>query len=306
MATGAVKPIFILQPDGTCYASGYGLDAGGNLAQIGFDLFATKPNDPSKIIKLPMRIRTATAQDWGVTCMDAASFNNKFNNPSQGTSGQGLKSIQPAMIGNNQDQSGALIPVKVPTLGTVAMRQESPMGNKGVGETLYITFDNTLGAADAQILLGDGAQAIASPIFLNTPPIPAGFVIGGDKGVNTLAYYQNFIRSGTMIRLKTKISFRALNALGQAAPQLFGGQTVTEFTINNMKGTSSNNIPIDFLNMYQFNQLDLTGRHFDDYDFTLSQRTALVFNIPRGFRFEMSANIYSYTNASTMQLAGML
>lgn len=288
-----VKPIYITQASGTCYHSGFGVDANGNLQQIGFVQYGK--NDRGEIVKISQRILTKNAPLWGVECMDAATFEKKFNNPQNPPSNK---------MANYQDP--ALLPVKT-NGGTVAMRQESLTGSgkdKGIGETLFISFDNTLGAAPAQIVLGDAGQAIAG-FFLATPPPPPGFVIGGDKGISTLAYYQNMMRSGLAIRLKTDITFRAFNALGGAAPQLFGGNTVQEFVINNMKGTSTQNIPIDFLVKYKGDQFDLSVRHFDDYDFTLGSKTAMVFNIPAGFVFSMSANIYSYTDASTMVLAGM-
>lgn len=274
-----MQPVFFDQGNGKAVFSGMLMNDAGQLEKQKGVLYTTMQN--GKRVNMPVVINSQDAPAMGFILFQQ-SANNQQN-----------------MFKNNP----AVIPVeRVGGAFTVA-RTEMPQGGRGTGQTLVATFDTT-GVApltNTKFLLGDGGGALAQILAL--PVLPGGFVVTGDYNNTPLATYNSRVRAGLQIRLKGDVTFRVYDAAGNPAPALYGQNFLSLVTINDVKGTQVLNMPFDFNKGYRGNQLDLSVRSYNDFDFSIGEPTALYFNIPQGYKVSVSFNIYSASIARDMILS---
>lgn len=307
--------ILINQPDGTAYHSGYALE-NNRPVWVGYNQGTAAGNNA--ILKIPLRIPVENAAQWNVVVLEKATFDailNKTNSneikptaqpPDKKVAQQQINQIQQQQQNidkqmNYQDVNNpAVLPIEQ-TNGQISVaRVENAKGGKGTGETIVISLNNNVGSNPLVLLLG-GLADMFSYVFSFTEQA-AGATIGGDYGIKTMDIYNSMIRAGVAIRIKGRITFTATTAAGAAAPVLYGQTTLSLLTVNGVKGVQRVNQPFDFQNGYRGDQLDLSIRHYDDYDFLLTPRTGLLFTFPVGYTFQMSARAYSAAGGYIMDL----
>lgn len=285
------KPIFVDKGDSTAYFSGYCLSSSNGIVaapQSGLVM----PLVGNTAVRLPLRIPKANASKWGVLVLSKDQFNEMKNyNKQQPENKKMMKTNNNQALVYSENNKG-IVDVD---------RIESAQGAEGTGMSLLIGFDATAAGSSIDVLLGDGSGSIAD--LLAPAGIVGAGVITGDRGANTLNYYQGQFQAGKYIRLKGRVTFQALNAAGTAAQGLYAQNPMRLVTVNDLKGESITNRVFNFNLGYKGDNFDLSVRYYDNFDFTLSDLTALRFTIPNGFNLQCTFTVYSFSNAAIMKLA---
>jgi hypothetical protein len=282
-----MKPIFLSKTDGTAYQSGYAVDQNGTLQKTGILKYVATEKG---YVLAPQRIPIKNANLWGVLTMTPEAFASMYQQ-------------KPAEKMNNETgKNGSFILAEKQTGALQLGRMESANGYKGQPATFNLTMDYTKGAPGtfATIVLGDGAGSIAQ--LNNVPPLPPGLVIGGDRGANTLAWYTNRWATGRWHRLK-KANFQSGDAIGGNGQGIYQNTNLLSFCeIMDERATLNRKTPYNFLLGYTGSNFNLAIRYYDDFDYLLSQDSAIILQIPAGFSLAMTSEMYSVNGIQPMQL----
>jgi len=296
-----LKPVFIENGD-VCTFSGY-----AHNAETG-ELFAGVPaNLPTQynggILRLPNMLKCNVVESWGAVSMPREKLQSIIDkNAAKATATTQPQTTQPHShkMQNNTYTAFENATGKMSQVG----REESPLGATGTGEILNLVINNPTGTgAAAQVLLGDGSGVLAQKLAL--PALPGGVTFGGNYGAQTLAVYNNMVKAGKWIKFKGNANFQALTNPGGASGQLLFSQGTTLQVVaqNDVIGSMLQQQPYNFMINYSGNQLDTSVRLAYNFVYTISDVTALYFQIPEGYTFSMSAEILSSRTASIMGLS---